>query len=48
MANHIKGLTVEIGDNTSGLEKPLSDVNNSIKKIRDIVTDEPRSNAHVP
>lgn len=48
MANQIKGITVEIGDNTSGLEKPLSDVNNSIKKIRDIVIDEPRSNAHVP
>ena len=48
MASQIKGITVEISDNTSGLEKPLSDVNNSIKKIRDIVTDEPRSNAHVP
>ena len=48
MASRIKGITVEIGGDTSGLEKSLSDVNNSIKKIRDIVTDEPRSNAHVP
>ena len=34
MASRIKGITVEIGGDTSGLEKSLSDVNNSIKKTR--------------
>ena len=34
MASRIKGITVEIGGDTSGLEKALSGVNNSIKKTR--------------
>ena len=32
MASRIKGITVEIGGDTSGLEKSLAAVNNSIKK----------------
>ena len=32
MVSRIKGITVEIGGDTSGLEKSLSAVNNSIKK----------------
>lgn len=32
MASRIKGITVEIGGDTSGLGKALSDVNNFIKK----------------
>ena len=34
MAGRIKGITVEIGGDTSGLEKSLSAVNNSIKKTQ--------------
>ena len=34
MASRIKGITVEIGGDTSGLEKSLAAVNNSIKKHR--------------
>ena len=34
MASRIKGITVEIGGDTSGLEKSLSAVNNSIKKTQ--------------
>ena len=34
MASRIKGITVEIGGDTSGLEKSLSDVNSSIKRPR--------------
>lgn len=34
MANRIKGITVEIGGDTSGLQKSLSDVNSSIKKTQ--------------
>ena len=34
MASRIKGITVEIGGDTSGLEKALSGVNNSIKKTQ--------------
>ena len=40
MASRIKGIIVEIGGDTSGLEKSLSTVNNSIKKpqiqLRDV------------
>lgn len=32
MVRRIKGITAEIGGDTSGLSKKLSDVNNSIKK----------------
>ena len=35
MASRIKGITVEIGGDTSGLEKSLSTVNNSIKNKED-------------
>ena len=34
MASRIKGITVEIGGDTSGLERSLNDVNNSIKKTQ--------------
>ena len=34
MASRIKGITVEIGGDTSGPEKSLSDVNNAIKKTQ--------------
>ena len=34
MASRIKGITVEIGGDTSGLEKSLAAVNNSIKKTQ--------------
>lgn len=39
MASRIKGITVEIGGDTSGLEKLLSDVNNSIKKTQSQLRD---------
>ena len=39
MASRIKGITVEIGGDTSGLEKALSDVNNSIKKTQSQLRD---------
>ena len=39
MARRIKGITVEIGGDTSGLEKSLSDVNNSIKKTQSQLRD---------
>ena len=39
MASRIKGITVEIGGDTSGLEKSLSDVNNSIKKTQSQLRD---------
>lgn len=39
MASRIKGITVEIGGDTSGLEKSLSDVNNSIKKTQNQLRD---------
>lgn len=39
MASRIKGITVEIGGDTSGLEKSLSTVNNSIKKIQSQLRD---------
>ena len=39
MASRIKGITVEIGGDTSGLEKSLSAVNNSIKKIQSQLRD---------
>ena len=39
MAGRIKGITVEIGGNTSGLEKSLSAVNNSIKKTQSQLRD---------
>lgn len=39
MANRIKGITVEIGGDTSGLEKSLKDVNNSLKKTQSQLKD---------
>ena len=39
MASRIKGITVEIGGDTSGLEKALSGVNNSIKKTQSQLRD---------
>ena len=39
MAGRIKGITVEIGGNTSGLEKSLNDVNSSIKKTQSQLRD---------
>ena len=39
MASRIKGITVEIGGDTSGLEKSLFDVNNSIKKTQSQLRD---------
>ena len=39
MAGRIKGITVEIGGDTSGLEKSLSTVNNSIKKTQSQLRD---------
>ena len=39
MASRIKGITVEIGGDTSGLEKALHDVNNSIKKTESQLRD---------
>ena len=39
MASQIKGITVEIGGDTSGLEKALHDVNNSIKKTESQLRD---------
>lgn len=39
MASRIKGITVEIGGDTSGLEKALSDVNNSIKRTQSQLRD---------
>ena len=39
MASRIKGITVEIGGDTSGLEKSLSDINNSIKKTQSQLRD---------
>ena len=39
MASRIKGITVEIGGDTNGLERALSDVNNSIKKTRSQLRD---------
>ena len=39
MASRIKGITVEIGGDTSGLEKALSAVNNSIKKTESQIRD---------
>ena len=40
MASRIKGITVESGGDTSGLEKSMSDVNNSIKKTQSQLRDE--------
>ena len=34
MANRIKGITVEIGGDTTGLENSLKSVNNSLKKTQ--------------
>lgn len=39
MASRIKGITVEIGGDTSGLERALSDVNNSTKKTQSQLRD---------
>ena len=39
MADRIKGIVVEIGGDTSGLEKSLSTVNNSIKKTQSQLRD---------
>ncbi len=39
MASRIKGITVEIGGDTSGLEKSLAAVNNSIKKAQSQLRD---------
>lgn len=39
MASRIKGITVEIGGDTSGLGKALNDVNNSIKKTQSQLRD---------
>lgn len=39
MASRIKGITVEIGGDTSGLEKSLATVNNSIKKTQSQLRD---------
>ena len=39
MVSRIKGITVEIGGDTSGLEKSLSAVNNSIKKTQSQLRD---------
>ena len=39
MASRIKGITVEVGGDTSGLEKSLSAVNNSIKKTQSQLRD---------
>ena len=40
MASRIKGITVEIGGDTSGLEKSLAAVNNSIKKTQSQLRDQ--------
>ncbi|MBU4690668.1 hypothetical protein KQ874_03125 [Mycoplasma sp. ES3157-GEN-MYC] len=34
MANRIKGITVEIGGDTTGLDKALKSVNSSIRQTR--------------
>ena len=39
MASRIKGITVELGGDSSGLQKALSDVNNSIKKTQSQLRD---------
>ena len=39
MANRIKGITVEIGGDTTGLEKSLKEVNNSLKKTQSQLKD---------
>lgn len=39
MANRIKGITVEIGGDTSGLEKSLKDINSSLKKTQSQLKD---------
>lgn len=39
MANRIKGITVEIGGNTTGLDKALKGVNSSITKTRSALND---------
>ena len=41
MASRIKGITVEIGGDTSGLEKSLAAVNNSIKKSEQFHKEDP-------
>lgn len=39
MSSRIKGITVEIGGDTSGLEKSFATVNNSIKKTQSQLRD---------
>ena len=39
MANRIKGITVEIGGDTTGLDKALKSVNSSITKTRSALND---------
>ena len=39
MANRIKGITVEIGGDTTGLEKSLKEVNNSLRKTQSQLKD---------
>ena len=39
MANRIKGITVEIGGDTTGLDKALKNVNSSITKTQSALND---------
>ena len=39
MASRIKGITVEIGGDTTGLDKALKDVNKSINKTQSALND---------
>ena len=39
MANRIKGITVEIGGDTTGLDKALKNVNSSITKTQSVLND---------
>ena len=39
MANRIKGITVEIGGDTTGLDKALKSVNSSITKTQSALND---------
>ena len=48
MANRIKGITVEIGGDTTGLDKALKSVNSSIIKTQSALNDVNRPSATVP
>lgn len=39
MANRIKGITIEIGGDTTGLDKALKGVNSSISKTQSALND---------